>query len=168
MICGLSQATTPLAVEWQRVGRILSNTEPGDCEVLHELTSAAAEIAARLGWSWTVTSFRRPGRTRHAFGEALDVSFRSGPLAQDRQRGFVNYYMRRGFIDALVDALEVDSPAFDHLERVVIEMDHLHLDYSARPVFKPGVSIYAPGRCHSFSCEVPLGPTPIVVTEPLR
>lgn len=90
------------------------------------------DLMGELGYQWEPTSFYRPGRTRHAIGQSLDIAFRSGPLWRDRLRGQVIYYGNRWLWKQLMAAVRNISVDHPLITRVVVEADHLHIDMDPR------------------------------------
>jgi hypothetical protein len=110
------------------------------------LVQFASDLGNYLGHELAVTSFYRSDQTAHRRAAALDVAFRSGPLYAARNRGHVVYYWYRPLWTALRAALESIGAEYPDIRRVVVEADHLHIDFGdADPELgRPVLGRYSP------------------------
>lgn len=121
------------------------------------LTAFGADLATFLRKPLAVTSFFRSDGTSHNRGCALDVALRGGRQFALRSLGRANYYRDRDLISSLKSAGEVLGPQHPGIGRMVIEIDHVHVDTSMchpRDSSDPiPVFLYGPGRCNALACD---------------
>lgn len=127
------------------------------------MTLFAQDLADQFGWDWKATSQCRPDHTAHGRCAALDIAFRSGPLFRAKQAHDVNYYRDDNFVGRLLEVTASLSSAHPMIRRVLIELDHLHIDYGLRRVPYIKVGVFAPGKCHRFGCERPVADRPVML-----
>lgn len=135
-----------------------------------ELASFSRALARTLGWKAVVTSFFRPDRTAHRRGDALDIAFRSGPLADQRNAHDVNYFLTPGLLGYVTMAVRVLEGSYPTIKRVLIEHDHLHIERSSRNrPRRPGegidVLVYGVPKVTSFVRHGGLNPPLRVVSR---
>lgn len=137
---------------------------PGTQPTLDVLRSFAQALCTAFGWNAALTSFCRTDSTAHGRCSALDLAFRSGPFAQQKSLRDVHYYRDESFVRQLMHLCRQLGPIYPEIRRVLIEVDHLHIDAGKRFTPHIRVGIYAPGKCHDFACEQRIGRKPIMLT----
>lgn len=121
--------------------------------MLAAMSAFAFDLARALGWQYVITSHCRSGPTAHARCAALDIAFRSGPLHRSKLNYNVGYYRDDAFIETLLQITQRLSSQHPAVSRVLVELDHLHIDHGSRVSEDIGVGVFAPGKCHKWGCE---------------
>lgn len=104
-----------------------------------------------FGWDAVITSFYRNDKTAHRRGVALDFAFRDGPLDAQRRAGDVNYFYTPRFRAAVVAVARALHRRFPRMKRLLVELDHIHIEYSPVKTRFPRIYVFAPPKSHSFA-----------------